>query len=257
MTDSVAPGRSSGPAAPAAVAPVVVALRRYPVKGMVGEWLDRAVVDERGLAWDRWFAVVDGDGRFAAGKSTRRFRRRDAVLGYAAAVRPARASEPVEQGEQVVVTRDGSSWRVGDPELDRVLTAASDTTVRVLPETGVPHQDAGQVSLVGTATLEWCRRELGVDADQRRLRANLLVATAAPFVEDSWLGRELVVGTVGLRVVRLTERCRVIDVPQDGLATATPWLRALPPERVLQVGVYADVSDVGTVAVGDRLTAPG
>ena len=55
----------------------VVALRRYPVKAMGGESLGLAQVDERGLVGDRWFAVVDADGRFATGKSSRRFRRHD------------------------------------------------------------------------------------------------------------------------------------------------------------------------------------
>lgn len=231
----------------------VRAVRRYPVKGMVGEWLERVRVDQRGLAWDRWFAVVDGDGRFGAGKSTRRFRRRDAVLVYQARV--------CEQGphEQVVVSSpDGRTWLVGDPDLDQALTAEIGTPVRVLAESQVPHQDAGQVSLVGTATLDWCGGELGVDADQRRLRGNLLVDTEEPFAEDGWLGRELRAGTVVLRVVRRTERCRVIDVPQDGLSMGTPWLRSLPPGRVLELGVYADVVVPGSLRVGDPVRlAPG
>lgn len=63
----------------------VVNLRRYPVKSMGGEGLPRATLDHRGLVGDRWWAVEDEDGRFASGKDTRRFRRRDAVFAYAAA----------------------------------------------------------------------------------------------------------------------------------------------------------------------------
>ena len=64
---------------------------------------------------------------------------------------------------------------VGDAELDRVLSEHLGAEVRVLPETGTPHQDAGQVSLVGTASLDWCREHLGVDGDRRRIRPNLVV----------------------------------------------------------------------------------
>ena len=64
--------------------PVVTALRRYPVKAMGGESLPRATLDARGLTGDRWYAVVDGDGRFATAKDSRRFRRRDEVFAYAA-----------------------------------------------------------------------------------------------------------------------------------------------------------------------------
>lgn len=63
---------------------MVVSLRRYPVKGMAGEALETAEIDGRGLNWDRWYAVVDEQGRFASGKESRRFRRRDAVVTSAA-----------------------------------------------------------------------------------------------------------------------------------------------------------------------------
>ena len=60
--------------------------------------------------------------------------------------------------------------------------------VRVLAEGATPHQDDGQVSLVGTASLDWCREHLGVDADRRRIRPNLVVDTSEPFVEETWTG---------------------------------------------------------------------
>ncbi len=73
--------------------------------------------------------------------------------------------------------------------------------VRVLAESTTPYQDAGEVSLVGTASLDWCREHLGVDADRRRIRPNLVVDTSEPFVEETWTG-VLSVGTARLRVVR-------------------------------------------------------
>src|SRR5687768_2154914 len=82
----------------------VASLRRYPVKGMAGEALETVTVDERGLEWDRWYAVVDEQGRFATGKDSRRFRRRDAVLTYAA----------TGAAGHVEVHRGGEAWTVGD-----------------------------------------------------------------------------------------------------------------------------------------------
>src|SRR5689334_16379501 len=66
----------------------VTALRRYPVKAMGGEPLDLARFDARGLLGDRWYAVEDTEGRFASGKDTRRFRRRDRVFDYGATTDP-------------------------------------------------------------------------------------------------------------------------------------------------------------------------
>lgn len=221
----------------------VVAIRRYPVKSMGGEALQRVELDARGLRGDRWYAVVDADGRLASAKDSRRFRRRDEVLDHAAETQDAR----------VVVTGPGGTWTVGDPALDDVLSARTGSRVQVRPERDVPHQDGGAVSLVGTATLDWCARRWGVDADPRRLRVNLVIATTEPFVEEAWVGHTLAVGTGALRVVERVPRCRTVDVAQDGVDPREPWLRRLGQERDLCLAVYADVAHAGSVAVGDRI----
>ena len=129
----------------------VVSLRRYPVKSMGGEALGDVDLDARGLVGDRWHAVEDDEGRFASGKDTRRFRRRDPVFHYSASTDPA---------GQVTVTRGDQHWCVGDPRLDQRLSGMG-TTVRVTPEADVPHQDMGAVSIVSTATLAWCADRWG------------------------------------------------------------------------------------------------
>ncbi len=229
----------------------VAAIRRYPVKSMGGEALDSVAIDARGLVGDRAYAVVDGDGRFAAGKDSRRFRRRDEVFRYAATT----------AGDGAVrVSRDAARWSAGDAALDAELSHRFGDTVRVLPENGSSHFDAGSISIVGTATLDWCVRELGVDADVRRIRTNLLVETVEPFEEEGWVGRKVEVGpadrAVRLEVVERVERCRTIDLAQDGVASTTAWLKALGVSRELCVAVYADVVRAGTVAVGD-VVRPG
>jgi uncharacterized protein len=220
----------------------VIALRRYPVKSMGGEALDVAEVDARGLAGDRWYAVEDGDGRFASGKSTRRFRRRDPVFDFSAAT-------DAEGG--VVVSRGGTSWRVGDPRLDQRLSDELGTAVRVTPESDEPHQDGGAVSIVGTATLRWCAARWDGSPDPRRFRVNVVVDTAEPFVEERWVGHELDLGSARLRVVERVPRCRTIDIRQDGADPGAQWLTALTQEREMSLAVYADVVRPGRIAVGD------
>jgi uncharacterized protein YcbX len=223
----------------------VVDLRRYPVKGMGGEGLPSVRLDRRGLVGDRWYAVEDADGHFASVKDTRRFRRRDAIVDYAART----------IGDRVVVAGDEGEWQVGDPRLDSLLSARMGTPVRVLAERDVPHQDMGAVSLVGTATLAWCAAEWGVHADPRRLRVNLVISTDVPFVEEAWVGGRITVGGAELDVVQRVPRCRMIDLDQDGAVAEGWWLRPLGRERDLQLGVYADVAVPGVISVGDRLVA--
>jgi uncharacterized protein len=231
----------------------VLEIRRYPVKSMGGEALDRVDLDARGLVGDRAYAVVDGDGRFAAGKDSRRFRRRDEVFRYGAVT----ASDgTVRVGREDA--RRSDRWAAGDAALDEELSGRFGDPVQVLLENGTSHFDARSVSLVGTATLEWCARELGVDADRRRLRTNLIVETAEPFEEEGWVDHEVAIGPVGrsvrLAVVERVERCRTIDLAQDGVPTRTPWLKALGGARELCVAVYADVVAPGSIAVGDTVT---
>ncbi len=99
----------------------VVAIRRYPVKSMGGEALDRAEIDDRGLIGDRWFAVEDQDGHFASGKRTRRFRRRDQVFNYRAST---------EGDGKITVSGNGGSWIVGHAALDDELSRVMGTAVR-------------------------------------------------------------------------------------------------------------------------------
>lgn len=155
-----------------------------------------------------------------------------------------------EVAGSVTVSGPGGVWTVGDASLDAELSRRMGAQVAVTPEVGVDHQDAGSVSLVGSATLAWCARRFGVDADPRRLRVNVVIETDEPFVEETWSGHTLQVGEVELQVVARIERCRMIDVDQDGARSRGRWLKPLADERDLMLAVYADVARPGTIAVG-------
>lgn len=220
-------------------------IRRYAVKAMAGEDLERVTVDARGLVGDRWFAVRDAEGRFAACKDTRRFRRRDAV---------ARFSAHVDASGDTWVSDGANRYRVGDPVLDACISHAVGTPVAVTPEGEVPHQDAGQVSLVGEASVEWLARAWNVDLDARRLRPNLIVQTEQPFLEERWVGRHLSIGRdVVLRVTEPIPRCRTVDVAQDGIDPRHRLLKRLTRERQGLLGVYAEVVATGSINVGDMV----
>jgi hypothetical protein len=221
--------------------PSVLEIRRYPVKAMGGESLEAVEIEHRGLVGDRGYAVVDADGKLATGKHSRRFRRRDEVFEF--------ASRTTREG--VRVSGRGGDWAVPGPEVDRALTEAMGDPVRVLPETTTPYFDAEALSLVGTASLAWCREHLGVDGDPRRIRPNLVVETDEPFVEETWAAVE--VGDVALAVVERIERCRMIDIAQEGLPREGRWLKQLTDTREMCLGVYFAVERVGQLRVGDEV----
>lgn len=222
--------------------PRVIRIRRYPVKSMGGEPLSEVEIDSRGLVGDRWFAVEDDEGRLASGKNSRRFRRRDAVFEHTA----------VTQSDGTVrVTRGSDTWRAGAEDLDVDLSRLMGARVRVRPEDDTPHQDMGSVSLIGSASLEWCARTWGVEADPRRLRVNLVLETEVPFIEETWAGHELAIGTSLLRVTERVPRCRMIDIDQDGARGGDHWLTHLGAERDMCLAMYADVLVPGRIGLGD------
>lgn len=230
----------------------VSAIWRFPVKSMAGELLTEVALDSRGLVGDREWAVYDAGGKLASGKMTSRFRRMDPVFALAAETLP-------NGGGVDIVLPSGERVRAGEGRADVALSEHFGEEVEVAPESDVPHQDAGQVSLVGSATLAELARLHGVDAplDVRHLRANLVVETDEPFLEESWVGRELAFGatldaaTVVLRVVERIERCRMVDLAQVEVAEMDGLLRTISDQRNLCAAVYADVVTAGTVRIGD------
>ncbi len=195
---------------------------------------------------DRAFAVVDDDGKLATGKHSRRFRRRDEVFEFASRTTP----------DGVRVSGRGGDWAAPSEELDEALSDAMGDRVRVLPETTTPFFDAGHVSIVGTASLAWCVEHLGVDADRRRVRPNLVIETDEPFVEETWRGA-VHIGGVALAPAERIERCRMIDIAQEGLPREGRWLKALTGAREMCLGIYLDVEQPGRVALGDAVALRG
>lgn len=223
----------------------VVSIRRYPVKAMGGESLESVAIDERGLAGDRAWAVRDSDDRLACGKNGSRFVRRDRIFEYSA--------RTTEAGVEIL--GPAGTWLAGDERADAALAADFDADVRMATEGDVKHFDDSPVSVIGTATLEWCARELGVDADPRRLRVNLVVDTQRPFEEEEWDG-EIRIGDAVFHTIKRVTRCRTIDQEQDGVDGRTSWLKALGETRDLKAAVYLGVTEPGVVSVGDAVLTP-
>ncbi|OBH46556.1 MOSC domain-containing protein [Mycobacterium mantenii] len=261
----------------------VQALLRYPVKSMLGETLDRLPVDERGAEGDRRLALVDGEtGHVASAKNPRLWRGLLTCTAHADAqgVRislpdgtDVAADDPgVDElisrltGRRVrLVTRrpDGATLVRPDPEQLLELGLDAEVGGRILriaaATPGESFTDEAPLHAITTATLE----HIGVEA--LRYRPNLVITTPAdypPYAENDWVGGEIVIGEVRLRVLTATSRCVVPTLEHGPLPRAPQALRIPAAENRLDTGghgaqpcagAYLAVVTKGVIRVGDRV----
>lgn len=221
-------------------------LARYPVKSLVGESLESADVDQRGMVGDRLWAVRDGEGKLGSGKNTRRFRRMPGLLNLAAHY----GSEPVP----TVVFPDGRRIGAGDAAIHDAVSTHLDRPVRLAREEAVSHFDEGPLHLVPTSSLARLGEVYGAAVDVRRVRANLIVDTgrSPAFDENAWTGRVLTIGTdVVVRVREPMVRCVMVELPQVGLDAASRLLATLGSANRTELGLVLDVLEPGTLRLGD------
>lgn len=113
--------------------------------------------------------------------------------------------------------------------------------------------DALPVHVLTTATLSALTRANNASRfDVRRFRPNFLVdCDGDGFVEAGWAGRRLRIGGATVSVELPTPRCVMTTLPQGDLAKDPGVLRTIVRDAGQNVGMYANVSDAGAIAVGD------
>lgn len=219
-------------------------LWRYPVKSLRGEALGEIQLDARGVLGDRIWALRDGEGKLASGKNTRRFRK---VMGLM------QHSARYDGGAPVVTLAGGGDVPAGDDVARRL---AGDGW-RLAREADVPHHDAAALHLVTSATLARLTEAAGHLVEVDRLRPNILVDAGAAegFVEDAWLGRELLIGDARLRVLDRTERCVMPNHAQAGIEPRRRLLKTIGRVNEACAGIYLEVLEPGPIRIGDRVRA--
>jgi uncharacterized protein YcbX len=223
----------------------VASLRRYPVKSLVGEQVERLEVDSRGCIGDRRWSIRTTTGRIGSGKSTRRF---EAVAGLL----ELRAT--THQGRVRIGFPDGRRCFADDDDADDLLTRHLGRAVTLAMETGVSHFDDGPVSLLGTASVAAVAADRREPVDPARFRPNILIDTDVPLVEDTWVGRRVQIGTATFAVTMSSPRCVMVDMPTADLPAQHGNLLATGRLNDACLGVIATVVTPGTIAVGDMVT---
>jgi uncharacterized protein len=130
-------------------------------------------------------------------------------------------------------------------------------------------QDRGAragATLVSTASLDSLAAAAGVarPVDGRRFRMTIGVDGVGPHAEDGWLGRRVRVGGAAVVVRANVGRCAVTTLDPDRgvrdldtLGALAEYRGHIPTSEPLPFGVWCEIVEPGSVAVGDPVEPAG
>jgi uncharacterized protein YcbX len=266
----------------------IASLHTYPVKGCRRLDHDEAVVEPQGLAGDRRWIVVDGDGvgitqRKVARLSLLRVTPQPGGLRLAApGLPPLQVAEPVDGPKEFVrvfshkapapvriAADDG--WTARFLGVPARLAWQADPTGRAIADHAresdrVSMADGYPMLLTSTASLsalnDWLVQAGEEPVPMSRFRPNIVVDGASPWAEDEWRGRPLRIGPVTVRAAQPCDRCLVTTIDQDtGEKTGQPLkmlgrYRRFPDGLLFGMNLIPDVTPGATevLRVGDEIT---
>jgi len=252
------------------VSPRITRIRRYPVKGMSGEDLETVELTAgRALPGDRRFGIARGDAGPPVDDPGWAPKTQFVQLARCARLGELQAAYDAETGV-LSLSRDGerlardrittpAGRAAADAALAEILMDEVAATPRLVDagDTALTDNDEAVVSLINLASVGDLGRMLARDVDPRRFRGNLYLDGLAAWAERSWVGREITLGSVRLRVTEETQRCAATTVNPDTGTRDEQIPKALGRAYShINMGVYARVLAGGPVSVGDNVAAP-
>jgi uncharacterized protein YcbX len=220
-------------------------LRLYPIKSLGGIAVSEAIVDEKGLRYDRRFMLVTPSGTFITQRSNHhmalidvtidRFDEPDVSLRVWHRHRPddvltlPLTLSPEANGETMPVTiwdSEDVPATLVSPEADAWFSKAlnkpcrlvfmPDTTHRTVDPTYARHDEQGRPSvvsfadgypylLIGQASLDDLNRRLAEPIEMLRFRPNIVVSGSKPYDEDAW--QTFTIGDMTFYGVKPCARC--------------------------------------------------
>jgi MOSC domain-containing protein len=246
-------------------------LYRYPVKGLTAEALEDAALEPGGaIPWDRAFALAQGDagGDSPFDPAAPRWlpKTNFMCLMKNAGIARLRASFDPRTGQLAIRAPDGSVCLAnalsaeGRERIGAFLTGFLGAEARgaprfhYIPGHVFSDQRCPVVSLINLASLADYERRAGAPRERMRFRANIYFRGAPAWSELDWVGAELQAGGVRLRVVKRIARCPATEVnPATAERDADPVRELAAAYGHRDLGVHAEVTAGGTIAVGDAI----
>ena len=245
----------------------IASIYRYPVKGLSPEPLpDVALAVGQTLPADRRYAIENGPSGFDP--ATPAWMAKTHFLMLMRNERLAALQTHFDDRTHVLTIRqNGHVAARGDLETTEGCAAieaffttnfAGDLKGRLKVISGGGHSfsDVAKkvVSIINLGSVAAIENMVGMPVHPLRFRANVYVEGWAAWREFDLLGRTLAIGAARLRVVKRIVRCAAVNVDPGSAARDLE----IPPTLMRRLGhsdcgVYAEVIDGGTIAIGDAI----
>ena len=253
--------------AEASTTPHIQSLYRYPVKGLTPEALQSVELQPGAtMPFDRAYAIENGPGRFDPEKP-----RHLPKISFLMLMRDERLAALDTHFDDatrtLTVLRDGRqvargnlSTTIGRQMIEQFLGAYMKASLRGPPKVvaadGHSFSDVAAkcLHIVNLASLRELERAVGKPVHPLRFRANVYLEGLPAWEEFRWLDKDIELGPVRLSVFKRTVRCDATNVDpttaQRDMAIPQVLLRTFGHQ---DFGVYARVTTMGRVAVGDKV----
>ena len=243
---------------------VIESVWRYPVKSMAGEQLDEVFVAFAGVMGDRLYGLVNDKGKpgfpwHTAREQENLLRYKPRYKHHGATLKPehleaAQSLGPginplypeAEQFAVEVETPDGQTFDLSSKAFMAHLKTAAKSDALQLKFTQRSQYDCRPLSLFSLQTCAQLSKELGMELDKRRFRANLY--------ENDLIGSRLKIGDrLEISILERDPRCKIITLDPETAEANPKIIKQVAQAHGGYAGVYGAVLVEGMVKTGDSV----
>jgi hypothetical protein len=247
----------------------------YPIKSLGGIAVDSALIEEKGLQYDRRWMVVDAQNQFM----TQRKFAKMALLKVLIEENKLRVTAPDmpsltipvipqtseilpvtvwdDTSQSIVVSKEANEWFSTALKQKCKLVYMPDTTLRKVDEQYAKNEeivsfaDGYPFLLIGEASLADLNSHLAQPIPMNRFRPNLVVNTTEPFVEDTW--KSILIGESVFHVVKPCARCILTTIDQQTGKAGKEPLKTLSSYRAFNNKVLFGQNLLGEKSAGKHI----
>lgn len=255
-------------------------LNLYPVKGLRGVSVPSSKLTERGFEHDRRWMLIDSDNYFLSQRTHKELATYSSSLD--------------QKTGTIIIEKGGSSLHISETEVSDTrievgvfehrflahlakpcinkwwseqldehvrMVYMSEDDIRIKSyndassSTEVSFADGYPYLLLGTASVKKLNDKLEAEVRIDRFRANIIVETQTPHIEDTW--GNLKIGSEYMNAVKKCARCSVINIDQRSGSFSKEPLATLNSYRKegkkVNFGLNLVSISEGTISLGDRV----